>query len=170
MSEFGPQPEETNLESLHSHSAQPERVTDGVILSSITPETYKQQMNEIRQVGGDYGFMLLGELKSEVPQFIMEMAGGIEEARDMFDERMAEPGKKLTDPEGTLILLDRNIPATAKIQARISETFEVAVKGQLRRIYIYTDETHDNLAVAVALTDKFVDDLYDYIKAKELAA
>lgn len=170
MNEFGPQPEETNSERLQSQLTQPERTPEGAILSSITPEAYRQQMDEIRRVGGDYGFMLLGELRGEVPQFIMEMAGGLEEARNMFDEKGAQEGKRLTDPEGTLILLERNIPASAQIEARISETLEVAVRSQLRRLYIYTDKTHNNLPVAVALTDKFVDDLYNYIRVRDAAA
>ena len=158
------------MQEFQSQQFIPEVDNGNVILSSVTPESYRQRMTEIRQMGGDYGFMLLGELKSEVPQFIMEMAGGIDDARDMFDERINKPGKRLSDPDGTLILLERNIPTTAQIEAKLSETLEVAVKGHKKKLYIYTDKTHDNLPVAVALTDKFVDDLYDYIVVKGVAA
>jgi hypothetical protein len=140
---------------------------DPAILSSITPEDYSKQMQEIqRMMTGsaaerDYSVTARGDLISEIPQFIMEVAGGVDKGMEILE--------KAKDPEGTLVLLDRNIPNTAQIEVKPSENSEMIIKGFRKRVFIYTDKTHDNLPVAMALTDKFADDLYRYIDAKEKA-
>ena len=168
MEETPQQPLHEEFERPPVQSTQQEAIPDSTIVSVVTPEDYNRQMLDIRKMmmsnsaaERDYSITAMSELQSEIPQFIMEVAGGMEIGKNKLEQG--------SDPEGTLVLLDKNIPSTAQIEARATQD-TIIIKGMARRVYLYFDKSFGDLPIAMALTDKFVDDLYKYIEAKEKAA
>lgn len=149
---------------LAQNNKSPEQFNDALILSTFTPESYREGLNKVRQMMSgsaaerDHSVTAMCALKSEIPQFIMEVAGGVEKGAQVLERTI--------DPEGTLVLLDHNIPSTAKIEARPSGDTVIS-KGFSRRVYHYVDCSFNDLPVAMALTDKFVDDLCEHIEQIE---
>jgi hypothetical protein len=156
-----------DLAAMPQNTSTPERPEDSLILSTFTPESYQNELEKVRQMMSgsaaerDYSVTAMGALQSEIPHFIMEVAGGVEKGVKILEQT--------DDPEGTLVLLDRNIPSTAKIEAMATGDTVIS-KGFSRRVYHYVDRSFNDLPVAMALTNKFVDDLYEYIEAKKGAA
>lgn len=135
------------------------------IISITTPSAFSERYEEIRGGMGfnrasmEHSTMEISNLEAEVPQYILEVNGGLEEAIRVLE--------KSKNPRNVLILIDHNIPEDAQITTKRSENLRVLNRGAYSPVFIYSDSTHDNLPVAIALTEKFKDDLEDYVGNKK---